>query len=50
MYRKKRLTADSHLDLYMKSKKVFNTQQLHALKCIYAWRDRLAREEDESTQ
>ncbi|XP_076472354.1 exosome complex component 10-like [Babylonia areolata] len=50
VFRKPRHTADSHHDLYMKSKKVFNSQQLQALKDIYAWRDRTAREEDESTQ
>ena len=40
---------DSHLELYRRSKKVFNSQQLAALKGIYGWRDKVARMEDEST-
>ncbi|XP_070207378.1 exosome complex component 10-like isoform X2 [Littorina saxatilis] len=48
VFKKMRFTPDSHLDLYMKSKKVFNSQQLQALKSIYSWRDSVARDEDES--
>ena len=36
------------MDLYRKSKKVLNSQQLQALKDVYAWRDKMARSEDES--
>lgn len=48
-YRIPRITAESHLELYRLSKKVFNERQLFALKELFAWRDRVAREEDEST-
>lgn len=37
------------MDLYKKQKKVFNTQQLTAFRLLYGWRDRLARDDDEST-
>ncbi|KAK7497916.1 hypothetical protein BaRGS_00010787 [Batillaria attramentaria] len=50
VYKKNILTEDSHLDLYLKSKKVFNSKQLQALKNLYGWRDGMARVEDESTQ
>ena len=36
------------MGLYQQSKKIFNAQQQHALKSIFAWRDRTARQEDES--
>ncbi|XP_061113764.1 exosome component 10 isoform X1 [Conger conger] len=42
-------TEDSYLDLYRKQKRSFNTQQLAAFRLLYAWRDKLARQEDEST-
>lgn len=48
-YRIPQLTQESHLELYRRSKKVFNERQLYALKELMAWRDRVAREEDEST-
>lgn len=41
---------DSHLELYTRSKKVFNSQQMQALKRLFAWRDVTARLEDESVQ
>lgn len=47
-YIKMRLTSDSHMDLYMRSKKNFDNRQLFAFREIYHWRDALAREEDES--
>lgn len=47
-YRIPRITPESHLELYRLSKKVFNERQLYALKELFAWRDRVAREEDES--
>lgn len=48
VYRKPLYTEDLHMELYKKSKKVFNSRQLAALKNLYAWRDRIARLEDES--
>ncbi|XP_027842053.2 exosome component 10 isoform X2 [Aphis gossypii] len=42
------LSEDSHLSMYKRSKKMFDIQQMYALKHIYAWRDKLARELDES--
>ncbi len=47
-YRIPPITAESHIELYRLSKKIFNERQLYALKEIFAWRDRVAREEDES--
>lgn len=41
-------TDDLHIELYKKSKKIFNSRQLAAMKNLYAWRDRIARLEDES--
>ncbi|KAL8564918.1 hypothetical protein ACOMHN_019821 [Nucella lapillus] len=48
VHRKVLLTEHSHHDLYLKNMKAFNSQQLQALKDLYAWRDRVARQEDES--
>jgi len=42
------LSNDSHLNMYKRSKKMFDIQQMYALKNLYAWRDKLARELDES--
>ncbi|XP_072282057.1 exosome complex component 10 isoform X2 [Pyxicephalus adspersus] len=42
-------TEDSYMDLYQKQKKHLTTQQLTAFRLLYAWRDKMAREEDEST-
>ncbi len=47
-YRIPQLTRDSHLKLFNSRKKSFNKRQLYALKELVAWRDRVAREEDES--
>lgn len=47
-YIKPTITSRSFKDLYLKSKRSFNNQQLFALREIYAWRDKIAREEDES--
>ncbi|XP_063914011.1 exosome complex component 10 homolog [Zophobas morio] len=47
-YFKPILHDDSHLTIYRKCKKMFDNRQLYALKEIFAWRDNLAREEDES--
>ncbi|KAG9332788.1 hypothetical protein JZ751_014887 [Albula glossodonta] len=48
-YIKPIFTEDSYMDLYRKQKRSFNTQQLAAFRLLYAWRDKLARQEDEST-
>ncbi|TRY54084.1 hypothetical protein DNTS_034504 [Danionella cerebrum] len=48
-YFKPIFTEDSYMELYRKQKKSFNTQQLVAFRLLYAWRDKLARDEDEST-
>ena len=48
VYRKPLFTVDMHMELYKKSKKVFNSRQLAALKNLYAWRDKISRLEDES--
>lgn len=47
-YVKVRMTPDSHLELYRKSKRIFHNQQLYAFKELFAWRDSIARQEDES--
>lgn len=47
-YNKPTIRDDSHLDIFRKSKRVFDNRQLFALKEIYQWRDTLARQEDES--
>ncbi|XP_060809782.1 exosome component 10 [Amyelois transitella] len=48
-YNKKVVHEDSHMPLYVRSKKSFNTQQMAALKMLYKWRDAQARLLDEST-
>lgn len=48
-YIKMKLTADSHMELYRKSKRIFDNRQLYAFKELFVWRDKIAREEDEST-
>ena len=48
-YEKPMFADDDHKKLYQKSKKVFNSQQLQALKQLYAWRDKTSRVADEST-
>ncbi|XP_037911782.1 exosome component 10 isoform X2 [Hermetia illucens] len=47
-YKKPKLTPDSHMDIFRKSKRPFDNRQLFALKEIFAWRDKIARTEDES--
>ncbi|CAD6992966.1 unnamed protein product [Ceratitis capitata] len=47
-YVKPHITADSHMDLYRKSKRVFDNRQLYALREVFQWRDTTARQEDES--
>ncbi|XP_018335504.1 exosome component 10 [Agrilus planipennis] len=48
-YIKPLLKEDSHLEFYRKSKRIFDNRQMYALKELYRWRDKIAREEDEST-
>lgn len=47
-YEKPFYTADSYKGLLRKSKTNFNCKQEYALKELFAWRDRMARNEDES--
>lgn len=49
VYTKPILDEDSHMKLYRKYKKLFDNRQLYALKEIFRWRDRVARDQDEST-
>ncbi|XP_041129731.1 exosome component 10-like [Polyodon spathula] len=48
-YIKPIFTEDSYQDLYRKQKKPLDTQQLTAFRLLYAWRDQISRQEDEST-
>ncbi|XP_054464989.1 exosome component 10 [Anoplopoma fimbria] len=48
-YIKPIFTEESYLELQRKQKRSFNTQQLTAFRLLFAWRDKLARQEDEST-
>lgn len=47
-YEKPIFSEDKYLELYRKSKKMLNAKQLYCLKELYSWRDRIARENDES--
>lgn len=47
-YVKVTIKADSHMDMYRKSKRIFDNRQFHALKQLFQWRDSIARVEDES--
>lgn len=49
-YEKPILKIDSHMELYRRSKKFFNNRQLYALQQLYGWRDRIARQQDESVE
>lgn len=42
-------TEESYMELYKRQKKSFNSQQVTAFRLMFAWRDKLARAEDEST-
>ncbi|KAH8040022.1 hypothetical protein HPB51_009278 [Rhipicephalus microplus] len=48
-YEKPSCHEQSYMELYRKSRKTFNSRQLHALRHLYSWRDKVARVEDEST-
>uniref|UniRef100_A0A1A9ULZ2 Exosome complex component 10 homolog n=1 Tax=Glossina austeni TaxID=7395 RepID=A0A1A9ULZ2_GLOAU len=47
-YVKPVITLSSHLDMYRKSKQLFDNRQLYALREVFQWRDTIARQEDES--
>lgn len=47
-YEKPNITCNSHMDIYRKSKRIFDNRQLFALKEIFQWRDKISRKEDES--
>lgn len=47
-YVKVKMLPDTHLELYRKSKRIFDNRQLYAFRELYAWRDKIARQEDES--
>uniref|UniRef100_A0A8C5A3Q4 Exosome component 10 n=1 Tax=Gadus morhua TaxID=8049 RepID=A0A8C5A3Q4_GADMO len=48
-YSKPIFTEESYQDLQKRQKRAFNTQQLSAFRLLFAWRDKLGRQEDEST-
>ncbi|CAH1395309.1 unnamed protein product [Nezara viridula] len=48
VYCKPSLEEDSHMAIYRRLKLSFDNRQLYALREIYRWRDRVARQEDES--
>ncbi|XP_009905137.2 exosome component 10 [Dryobates pubescens] len=48
-YVKPLFSDESYLELYRRQKKHLNTQQLAAFRLLFAWRDKMARQEDEST-
>ncbi|XP_072930705.1 exosome complex component 10 homolog isoform X2 [Epargyreus clarus] len=47
-YRKFVVDDNSHMSIYLRSKRVFNTRQMAALKLLFKWRDSQARILDES--
>lgn len=47
-YIKPVVTEDSYKEIYLKSKRSFDNRQLHALREIHLWRDKIGRMEDES--
>lgn len=47
-YEKPIFSEDKYIELYKKSKKMLNAKQLYCLKELYSWRDKIARENDES--
>ncbi|CAF1671665.1 unnamed protein product, partial [Rotaria sordida] len=49
LYKKPYFDDNAYQNIYLKSRKTFNIRQLAALKSLYYWRDRIARQEDEST-
>jgi len=49
LYKKQLYHPDSHILLYQKYKKNFNVQQMQVFRLLFQWRDKVARQEDEST-
>lgn len=49
-YEKPIIGPDSHMEIYRRSRKTFNSRQMFALQALYLWRDRVAREQDESPE
>lgn len=49
-YEKPVVGPESYLNMYIRSRKHFNNQQETALRELYMWRDRVAREHDESVK
>ena len=49
-YYKPEVSSDSHMEMVRKARATLNNKQLHCLKELYSWRDKLARLEDESVQ
>jgi exosome complex exonuclease RRP6 len=48
VYEKPIFTSESYLNLYRRHKKALTPNQLEAFRLLYAWRDQIARLEDES--
>ncbi|KAI1717473.1 3'-5' exonuclease domain-containing protein [Ditylenchus destructor] len=48
VFEQPRFDPDGHLELAKQSRRKFNNRQMAALKQLYAWRDSVAREHDES--
>ncbi|XP_039763194.1 exosome component 10 isoform X3 [Pararge aegeria] len=48
-YQKEELQVDSHLSIYYRHKKEFNSRQMAALRSLFRWRHEQARTLDEST-
>ena len=49
-HEKPRLSDSSHEDLLRRSRTTFNARQKYALREVFKWRDKVARDEDESDQ
>lgn len=49
-YEKPVVGPESHMELYRRSRKTFNSRQMFALRELYLWRDKVAREQDESPE
>ncbi|XP_032228856.1 exosome component 10 isoform X2 [Nematostella vectensis] len=47
-YEKPLFTSESYMNLYTKQRRPLNPVQLRAFRALYAWRDTIARREDES--
>ncbi|KAJ6639352.1 Exosome component 10 [Pseudolycoriella hygida] len=47
-YIKPRIHSHSYMEFYRKTGRIFDNRQLFALSAIFEWRDKIARQEDES--